>query len=127
MPTELNPARFELPPIEGWIAGDSRQLNFTVTLPDGSNKDISNDEVRWYLLDKPYVSPSEATLSGDDSGVEIITDTLVDPTNGEFRVDVSESATSGEWGDYWQVVVVDPLDDSLQSWQGKVLLTDAGD
>jgi hypothetical protein len=66
-------------------------------------------------------------LSGDDSGVEIITDTLVDPTSGEFRVNVSESATSEEWGDYWQVVVVDPLDDSLQSWQGKVLLTDAGD
>jgi len=30
MPTTLDPTRFELPPIEGWLAGDSRQLSFIV-------------------------------------------------------------------------------------------------
>jgi len=52
---------------------------------------------------------------------------VVDPVSGEFRVDIAEDATAGEWGQYWQLVVVDPPADSQQTWQGRVLLSDAGD
>ena len=127
MVTELNPSRFELEPIDGWPTGDSRQLNFSVQLSDGSAKDITNDEIRWFLLDKPYRSATDSVLGPNSDGVTIFTDSVVDPVAGEFRVDIAEDATAGEWGQYWQLVVVDPPGDSQQTWQGRVLLSDAGD
>ena len=128
MVTELNPTRFELEPIDGWPAGDSRTLEFTVVVDDNATpKDISQDDIRWFLLDKPYRSATESTLGPNSDGVDIITDQLVDPTAGEFRVDIAADATDGEWGDYWQLVVVDPPGDSQQTWQGRVLVSDAGD
>lgn len=125
MVTQLSPQRFELPGIEGWAAGDSRQLSFVVT-QDGAPKDITNDDVRWLLLERPYHDDADAVLSGESAGVEIRRETVVDPTAGEFRVDISESATVGEWGSYTQRVVVDPPLETRQTWRGPVVLEDAG-
>jgi len=125
MPTTLDPTRFELPAIEGWPAGDSRQLSFTVE-QGGTPKDITNDTVEWYLLKRPYHDLADAILSGESSGVEIFRDTVVDPTAGEFRVDVDEDATANEWGEYWQLVVVDPPGGSRQTWRGGVTLESRG-
>lgn len=120
---ELDPTRDTLPTIEGWPAGDSRRLLFTVT-QDGSPKDITNDTVTWELRTRPYESAGDTELDGSDSGVTIQTDTVVDPTAGEARVDIAEDATAGLWGDYWQVVTIDPPGDSRQSWTGKVVISD---
>lgn len=125
MPTELSPARNELDPITGWPAGDSRQLSFTVT-QDGTPKDISNDEVEWYLLEREYDALADAVLSPSDSRVDIRTNTVVDPTAGEFRVDIADDESSDLWGEYTQVVVVDPPGDSRQSWRGDVVIDDSG-
>jgi len=119
---ELDPTRDTLPTIEGWPAEDSRRLLFVVT-QDGSAKDISNDTVTWELRTRPYQSAGETVLDGSDSDVNIRRENVVDPTAGEARVDIDEGALSGEWGDYWQVVTVDPPGNSQQSWTGKVVVT----
>jgi len=119
---ELSPERDTLPTIEGWPSEDSRRLLFTVT-QDGSAKDISNDTVEWELRTRPYQSAGDVVLDGSDD-VNIRRENIVDPTQGEARVDIAEGALSGEWGDYWHVVTVDPPGESRQSWTGKVVLTD---
>jgi len=121
MPTTLDPTRFELPAIEGWPAGDSRQLSFSVE-QGGAPKDITADTVAWYLLERPYHDLAEAVLSGDSTGVDLRTEQVVDPSAGEFRVDVAEDATGELWGEYWQLVVVDPPGGSRQTWRGDVTL-----
>ena len=123
MPTTLDPDRFELPIIEGWPATDSRELLFTVTLADDTPKDLTNDTLEWALLEKPYHSRADAVITDGDSGVEIRTD-VVDPTAGEFRVDIDEGTLSGSWGTHHQRVAVDPPDESKQTWQGRVVLSD---
>jgi hypothetical protein len=120
MPT-LSADRYALDTLKGWPAGDSRELLFTVTTEDGDPKDISNDDLRWALVAEEYQSRSAAVVTDADSGVEIRTD-VVDPTAGEFRVDVAEGTLAGEWGTYHQRVVVDPPGDSKQTWQGAVEL-----
>ena len=127
MPTELAPDRDELAPIDGWPADSSRELIFTVTLADGSPKDVTNDAVEWELLAKPYDGRADAILADADSGVTIQRDGVVDPTGGEFRVDIAEDALAGEWGEYTQRVTVDPPGDSRQSWRGDVTLTAVGE
>mgnify|MGYP000025780567 CR=1 FL=1 len=127
MPTELAPDEDELAPIDGWPADSSRELLFTVTLGDGSPKDLTNDAVEWELLAKPYDGRDEAILTGDDSGVTIQRDGVVDPTAGEFRVDIVEDALEGEWGELTQRVTVDPPGESRQSWRGDVTLTAVGE
>ena len=126
MVTQLSPQRFDLPKIDGWAAGDSRRLTFVVT-QDGAPKDITPDDIRWQLLDRPYHDSVDAVLSGDSSGVEIRRETFVDAEAGEFRVDIGASATVGLWGEYTQRVVVDPAVDSQQSWRGDVVIEDAGE
>ena len=126
MVTQLSPQRFDLPKIDGWAAGDNRQLSFVVT-QDGAPKDITGDDIRWQLLERPYHDNSDAVVSGDDDGVEIRRETFVDAEAGEFRVDIGASATVGLWGEYTQRVVVDPPLDSQQSWRGDVVIEDAGE
>ena len=126
MVTQLSPQRFDLPKIDGWAAGDSRRLTFVVT-QDGAPKDIESDTLEWQLLERPYHDSSEAVLSGDDDGVEIRRETFVDAEAGEFRVDIDASATVGLWGEYTQRVVVDPLNETRQSWRGDVVIEDAGE
>ena len=122
MATTLDPTRYRIDPIDdGWMAGDSRTLNFTV-VQGGDPKDITNDEVEWYLIERPYHKPAEALLSGDDASVDIRTEDVVDPTAGEFRVDIKPEATECLWGEYHQLVVVDPPVASRQSWRGDVVV-----
>ena len=125
MPT-LDPTRYELPGLLEWPAGDSRELNFTVET-NSVAKDLSNDIVTWHLLEKPYHSLADAVLSGDDPDVEVRTDTVVDPTAGEFRIDIAGGATSGLWGDYWQTIRIDPPGDDVQTFSGRVVIEDRGD
>lgn len=122
---QLEPSRSTLPPIEDWRTSDSRELLYTVTLTDGTGKDITNDTVEWQLLRKPYHAPSNALLTDDSDGVTLHRDGIVDPTVGEFRIDVGEDTLS-EWGSLWQRVVVDPVGGSRQSWLGRVTVTARG-
>jgi hypothetical protein len=123
---EITPSRVTLAPIEAWPTGDSRTLAFTVAVDDqGTPKDLSNDTIRWSLLRKPYAERSDAVVTDADAGVTLQTDGVVDPTAGEFRVDVAEDVVTG-WGPRWQRVVVDPPDDSRQSWRGPVTLVARG-
>jgi hypothetical protein len=123
---EITPSRVALAPIEAWPTGDSRTLAFTVAVDDqGTPKDLSNDTIRWSLLRKPYAERSDAVVTDADAGVTLQTGGVVDPTAGEFRVDIAEDAVTG-WGPRWQRVVVDPPDDSRQSWRGPVTLVARG-
>jgi len=124
MATQLTPQRFDLPTIEGWAAGDSRQLEFIVS-QDGNPRDITNDSVSWRLQRRPYDS-SETVIDGDSAGVTIQTETVSDPTAGEFRVDIDEGTLSGEWGEYTQVVEIDPPGGTRLTWRGGVLVEDTG-
>jgi len=123
MPT-LSTTDADLPAIDDWVAGDSRRLQFTVETADGTPKDLSTDNLEWYLTRRPYQERSAAVLDDTDPEVEIVTSGAVDPTQGEFRVDVSEAALSavGAWGEHYQHVVVDPPDESRQSWRGRVVV-----
>lgn len=117
----LQTTAVDIPSIDDWIATDSRQLSFTVTVAAGP-KDITEDDVEWYLTEKAYEGRADAVLADDDTGVTVQREAVVDPVAGEFRVDVAEDALAGEWGEYHQHVVVDPLDESRQSWRGDVTL-----
>lgn len=122
---ELSPDRATLPPIEGWPVGDSRTLLFTVTLDDaGTPKDVTNDTLRWALLDKPYADRADSVVDDSDAGVTIRRAPYTDPAQGEFEVLIEEDVVA-EWGRLWQEVVVDPLDTSRQTWVGPVVLSDS--
>ena len=123
MALTLDPEGFRLDPVDDWVSGDSHTFAFTVTLADGSAKDISNDTLAWKLVEKAYLPTSDATLTEADTDVEVVTSGTVDPTQGEFEVRVSEDASTDLWGTYVQRVTVDPPDDSRQAWIGEVLLT----
>lgn len=123
---ELTPSRTELPPIDDWRTRDSRTLAYTVAVDDsGTPKDITNDAVRWSLLRKPYDERADAILTDESGGVTLQTEQVVDPTAGEFRVDVDEDAVVG-WGPRFQRVTLDPPDDSRQTWVGPVTVTARG-
>jgi len=124
MATQLTPQRFDLPTIEGWAAGDSRQFAFVVT-QDGDPRDITNDSLSWRLQRRPY-DASATVIDGDSAGVTVNTDQTVDPTAGEIRVDIAEDTLTGEWGEYTQVITVDPLGDTRLQWRGGVLIEDTG-
>lgn len=119
MPHNLDPARNELQPVTGWAATDSRVLEFTVQLADGSGKDIANDTLEYELLNRAYDGRADAVLADGDSGVSI---TKTDSANGVFEVAVAEGTLAGEWGQFVQRVTVDPPDDSRQSWHGDVTI-----
>lgn len=123
---QLDPSRTRLPPIDDWLTRDSRTLRFTVAVDDqGTPKDLTNDTVRWALLRKPYAERADAILTDADSGVDLRTDTVVDPEAGEFRVDI-ESGTVTGWGPRFQRVQIDPPDDTRQTWIGPVTLLARG-
>lgn len=126
MPHEISPSRSTLPPIEDWRTGDSRRLAYTVTVDDqGTPKDITEDELSWSLLRKPYQERADALLTDESSGVHIRRSPYTDPTAGEFEVRIEEDTLS-EWGGFWQRVVLDPLDDTRQSWLGTVSVSSRG-
>jgi len=122
----LDATRYSLPDLVEWPAGDSRELNFTVET-NGAAKDLSDDTITWHLLEKPYDALGDAVLSGDDPGVDVRTDAVVDPAAGEFRVDITGGATSGLWGSFTQRIEIDPPGDDTQTFAGDVILEDIGD
>lgn len=124
MALDLHADGTQLDAVEDWIAGDSHTFAFTVTLSDGSAKDISEDTIEWELLERAYHSREDAVVTDGDTDVEVVTSGTVDPTAGEFEVRVAEDVTSEDWGRYVQRVTVDPLGDSRQSWIGEILLSD---
>lgn len=127
MSTQLTPQSFDLPRIDGWATPDSRRLEFVVT-QDGAPKDISNDHISWWLLNRPYQPRAEAVVDGEGTeGVSIRTESVVDPIAGEFRVDIAAGTLDGEWGEYTQVVRVDPPGESQLTWRGPVVLEHTGE
>lgn len=123
---DLAPDEATLDPIDGFPAGDSRRLEFTVVFADGTPRDVSDDTIEWYLLDKPYDDIANAIVDGDDPGVEVVTDNRVKTDEGEFDVRIDEDTLTGEWGSLYQVVRVDAPGETRQSWTGEVILTDSG-
>lgn len=120
--TDLNADVATIPEIDGFPASDSRRLEFTVLLADGSPRDISNDSVEWYLLDKPYDPDADAIVDGTSTGVEIVTDSRVDTTNGEFQIRIGADTLAEEWGPVVQRVRIDAPGDTELSWRGDVIL-----
>lgn len=123
---QLEPSRSTLPPVEDWRTQDSRRLRYVVAMDvEDTPMDLTNVDVSWALLGKPYHQRADAILTDEDSGVTLQREGVVDPTKGEFRVDVTED-TITEWGSLWQRVSVDPADDSRQTWLGRVTVTARG-
>ena len=123
---ELTPSRSELPPIDDWRTRDSRELLFTVAVDDaGTPKDISDDDLRWELLKKPYHDRAQALVTEASDGVDLRSEPFVDPEAGEFEVVIDED-TVVEWGPRFQRVVVDPPAGSRQTWVGPVTITARG-
>jgi len=121
---DLSLFAFELPTVEEWLAGDDRVLAFQVTDDAENPVDISNATVSWGLWTRPYQDADpDAVLTDADSGVEVVTDTRVDTTNGEFEVRVDGEATDGEFGEYCQRPLVEQSDGTEASWRGKIILT----
>ena len=123
---ELSPSRSDLPPIDDWRTEDSRTLSYVVAVDDaGTPKDLTNDAVRWSLLEKPYHTRDAAILTDESDGVTLHRETVVDPEAGEFRVDVAADAVDA-WGTRYQRVTIDPPDDSRQTWVGPVTVVARG-
>ena len=122
MPNELDTTRKELPPIRDALSGDSRQLAFTVVDGDGNSVDISDADVEWSLHTRAYAA-SETVLDGDDASVTIQTDGVIDPEEGEFRVDIDASASETLYGDYYHRPRIEQADGSVASWLGEIVLT----
>jgi len=114
----------ELPDVEDYISGDDRTLAFRVVDADGNAVDISNATVSWSLHSRAYQDSSDSTvLDGSDSGVELVTDTRVDTTNGEWEVRIDGEATEdGIYGDYYQRPKVEQQDETVASWRGKIIV-----
>jgi len=123
MPTLSTDEDHRIDRIEDWVAGDSHRIAFTVT-QDGTPRDITDDEISWRLSRRPY-QRTDTVLDDSAAGIEVVTDTRVDTTNGEFEVRIDEGVTSDNWGEYWATVVVDPPGDSKQSWLGAVAIESA--
>jgi len=124
MAHDLSLYDFQLPAVEDWLAGDSRTLAFVVQDSDGNTVDISDATVTWMLADRPYqTDPADAVLSGGDTGVEVVTDSRVDSTAGEFEVRVAPDATVDLWGVFHQRPEVEQADGSVASWLGQIVLS----
>lgn len=123
---DLAPDAATLPTIDGFPASDSRVLAFTVLLDDGTPRDISDDTVEWYVVEKPYTDIQTAIVDDASAGVEVVTDSRVDTTAGEFEVRIDEGTLAGSWGSVYQRVRVDAPGETRQSWTGEVVLSDDG-
>lgn len=120
---ELSQYVSELPRIENWLAGDDRALVFQVVDGDGDAIDITSATVSWALFERRYErDPNVSVLSGDDSGVELVTDNRVDPTNGKWEVRIDSGATDELWGSYTQRPEVEQADGTVASWRGEIVL-----
>jgi hypothetical protein len=121
---DLSQYAFELPDISDWLAGDDRTLAFTVVDADGNAVDIGNATVDWRLFEREYEEDdADAVLKGSDSDVELVTDSRVDTSNGEWEVRIDGAATEDEWGEYYHRPAVEQTDGTRSEWRGTVYLT----
>jgi len=124
MAHDLNIYAFELPAIEEWLAGDDRTLRFQVVDSAGEPVDVSEATFAWGLWDREYLDDSaDAILTGDDSGVEVVTDNRVNTENGIWEVRVDGEATEDMWGEYYHRPSVTQSDGTEASWRGPAILT----
>jgi len=101
-----------------------RAADEPVTDAAGDPVDVSDVTFTWGLWNRAYQDdPADAVLTGDDSGVEIVTDDRVDTTAGEWEVRFDPAATEGLYGEYYQRPEVEQSDGSTASWAGEVILT----
>lgn len=113
--------RIRLETIEEHVAGDSIIFGPWTVREGETARDISDDELRWYLFETEYDrDPAEAILSHDDPGLTLGEPKDMQFENGHWQVFVSEGVTADLRGTYYQVAVVDPTDSSRQSWIGKI-------
>ena len=124
MPHNLDIYAFELPVVEDWLSGDNRTLAFVVVDGNGDPVDISGATVEWNIYERPYIDdPTEAVLSGDDADVELVTDSRVDTSAGQWEVRIDGEATDDHWGEFWQRPRVEQSDGTEASWRGRVVVT----
>ena len=116
---------YDLPAIEDFLSGDSRSLTFTVVDAAGDPVDISNATVSWSMSERAYQDASDSTvLDGSDAGVELVTDSRVDTTAGEWEVRIDPAATEDDiYGTYYHRPVVEQADGSTATWRGKLVIT----
>lgn len=121
---DLSQYAFELPDIEEWLAGDDRKLEFFVVDAAGNSVDISSATPSWALYGREYqTEDSDAVLTDSDSGVEVVTDSRVDTSVGEWEVRIDGSATSDLYGEYYHRPAVEQSDGTVSKWRGRVVLT----
>ena len=121
---DLDLHAYDLPSVEEWLAGDDRTLAFVVSDANGDPVDISNATVEWALYRRAYQdTPADAILSGDDEGVELVTDDRVDSEAGEFEVRIDGDASQSLDGEHWHRPQVTQLDGSVASWRGRIVVT----
>lgn len=121
---DLSQTAFRLDPIEEWLAGDDRTLAFQVVDANGDPVDIEAATVEWSLYSKPYHDDaSQAVLSGSDSGVELVTDSRVDTSSGQWEVRVDGEATADIYGEYYHRPAVAQQDGTRASWVGEAVVT----
>ena len=121
---DLSQHVFILPTIDDWVAGDDRELVFRVVDAEGDPVDISQADVAWRLFERAYHdAESDAVLSGSDSGVELVTDSRVDTSAGQWAVRVDGAATNDEWGAFYHRPRVEQADGTVASWRGEIVLT----
>jgi hypothetical protein len=120
---ELTQYVAELPTVEDWISGDDRTLAFQVVDANGNAVDISNASVAWELYRRAYEDdPTNAVVTGSDSGVELVNDNRVDTSNGEWEVRIDGSVTDDEYGEYHQRALVTQADGTTATWRGRVVI-----
>lgn len=121
---ELDIYAFELPTIEDFLSGDSRTLAFQVVDGDGTGVGITAATVTWGLFEREYQTESaDAILTESDGDVTVVTSGSVDPTVGEFKVQLSPAASEDLWGEYYHRPKVEQADGSVAKWRGELVLT----
>ena len=109
----------QLDTVEDWLAGDTRELRFSVEDEYGNPVDLSEATITWALFEREYqADPSVALLSQDDDGVSIETN----GSDGAFRVEIDGDASTDLYGQYFHRPIVD-RDDGVASWIGEVIVT----
>lgn len=123
MAHSLDPSDFYLPTIDEFIAGDTRVLAFVVE-NDGTPMDLTGTTITWALFDREYQDdPADAVIDGGDPDVDVVTDSRVDLTAGEFEVRIGADASEGLYGQYFHRPKVEQTDGTTASWLGECVIT----
>lgn len=124
MPHTASPTDFTLATIDDFLAGDSREIAFQVVDANGNGVPISNATVEWRLFARDYqTGDSDATLTGDDSNVEIVTDNRADTSVGEFEVRLDPAATEDLYGKFYQRPKVIQSNGDEATWRGELIIS----